>query len=278
VIRIACGISALLLATLSGCALLPSAAPEPTPDETRTGVQVGDCWEATGVDLYEWATWEGDGPVDCAEKHQTYTFVVAQLDADVEAWDGGDLTGEVIGEIRELCDPALVDLGIDEAASRAPWYFFVADEDDWADGDHSIRCDVAVSAFDSLWGEPELENLPDDIDDLVSDVQKNPRSYELCLIGDGTGPYESTETFYADCAGDAYLWRFGGTAEYDSEAADAYPSDQELFGFANEACTALGLRDDEIVYPYIPTEQMWEAGDRTAACWFSLIEQQSEAV
>ena len=33
-----------------------------------------EAWEATGVDLYEWATWEGDGPVDCTEKHQTYTF------------------------------------------------------------------------------------------------------------------------------------------------------------------------------------------------------------
>ena len=273
-------LAALIATTLSGCFLLPqpSTSSEPAPEDETTSAQVGDCWEATGEEIFTWASWEGDGPVDCGEPHQTYTFLVDQLDADLEAWDAGELTIALNTAVKEVCNPALVELGIDTAAARAPWYYFIADEDAWAAGDHHVRCDVAVSAFDSPWEAPELENLPDDIDDLVSDVQQNPRSYELCLTGDGTGPYESIEAFYADCASDDYHWRYGGRVIFDADDADPYPSDQTLFDFANEACTALGLRDGEIVYPYTPTEEMWETGDRNSACWFSLIERQSEAV
>jgi hypothetical protein len=157
------------------------------------------------------------------------------------------------------------------------WYFFVAPETDWEAGDHSIRCDVAVSALDSDWYEPELEKLPSDIADLVDDIDTHARSYELCLVGDAFGPYESTEAYYADCAGD-YYWRFAGNIEYPSEALDAYPTDDSLFAFADTECAALEARAGESVLPYVPTLDMWNGGYRDVRCWFTIIDEPSTAV
>jgi hypothetical protein len=276
-------IAALALTSLSGCFLLPQAA-EPTPEPSESEqvddgfAAVGDCWETNFSDMAEWSVWEGDGPVDCDEEHHAYTYWVGEIDADIEeAWVDGSISGELGSAISEQCGPHLRDLGIPDEAARAGEYFFVTAEDDWNDGDQRFRCDVAVSALDSDWTSPELEALPADIDDLVTDIDKHTRSYELCLVGDGYGPYESTEVYYADCAGD-YYWRFAGTVEYPSAAGDAYPSGDSLYTFAVEECSTLGLRGDEVVLPYTPSPDGWDSGYRDVSCWASLVAQPSTPV
>jgi hypothetical protein len=269
-------IAALALTSLSGCFLLPQAA-EPTPEPSESEqvddgfAAIGDCWETNFSDMAEWSVWEGDGPVDCDEEHHAYTYWVGELDADVdEAWVDGSITGELASAIGEECGPHLLELGVPDEADRARGYFFVTPEDDWNDGDRRFRCDVAVSALDSDWTSPELEELPADIADLVADIDAHARSYELCLVGDGYGPYESTEVYYADCAGD-YYWRYIGTVEYPSAATDAYPGEEALNAFADAECSSLGLRADEAVLPYVLSADGWDSGFRDVTCWASLL-------
>lgn len=281
----AAAIGALLLASLSGCFLLPQA-PEPKPESSETEDAdesdgfgaIGDCWDTNHTDMAEWSSWEGDGPVDCDEDHHAYTYYVGELEADVdEAWEDGGISAELSTAVSDQCEPHLEELGIPDSAARAGGYFFVAPEDDWEDGDHRIRCDVAVSALDSDWNDPELEELPADIDDLVDDIDDNALSYELCVIGDGYGPFDSNEAYYADCGGE-YFWRYAGVVEYPSEPSDAVPSDDALYAFADTECAALGLRDDESVLPYVPSVDGWDAGYRSITCWTTVIEEESAPV
>ena len=279
-------ITTLALGTLSGCFLLPEA-PDPKPEASETEeaeadsdgfAAIGDCWDTNFADMAEWSSWEGDGPVDCDEDHHSYTYFVGELEADVQqGWDDGSTTSELAGAVSDQCSPLLVELGVPETAARAGLYFFVAPEDDWEDGDHRIRCDVAVSAVDSDWNEPELEELPADIDDLIDDVDENAVDYELCILGDGYGPYDSNEAYIADCGGD-YFWRYAGPVEFPSAAADPYPSEDTLYAYSDTECATLGMRDDEAVLPYIPSPDGWDEGYRDITCWFSLGEQQSEPV
>ena len=279
-------IGALLLTSLSGCFLLPEA-PDPEPQSSETEevetehdgfAEIGDCWDTNYSDLAEWQWWEGDGPVDCDDDHNSYTYFVGELEADVDAaWEDGGITSELINAVSDQCQPHLLDLGIPDSAARAVGYFFVTEEEDWEDGDHRIRCDVAVSAIDSDWNDQELEELPADISDLADDIAGNSRSYELCILGDGYGPWDSNEAYIADCEGD-YFWRYAGPIEYPSAAADPYPSEDTLYAYAGTECATLGMRDGEAVLPYIPSPAGWDEGYRDITCWFSLGQQQSEPV
>ena len=281
----AAAIGVLLLTSLSGCFLLPQA-PEPKPSHSEEaeaepeddGVAgIGDCWDTNYTDMAEWSVWEGDGPVDCDEDHNSYTYFAGELDADVEvAWEDGDITSELAQAVSDECAPHRLDLGIPEDAARVGGYFFVTAEDDWEDGDHGFRCDIAVSELDSDWNNPDLEELPADIGDLVDDIDDHAEAYALCLIGDAYGPYESTEAYYADCAEGDYYWRFAGSVEYPSASGDAYPSDDALSAFADTECAALGIHGDETVLPYTPSPDGWDAGYRDITCWFSTIEMPAE--
>jgi hypothetical protein len=263
-------IASLALVSLTGCFEQQPLGDAPSFEpETPRAAQVGDCWEASGADVYEWPSWKGDGPVDCDERHQTYTFVAEQLDDDLEAWNGNEFTQEVLDEVFERCSTAFEQLGLTEDTPRVSWFFFVTPQRHWKKGDHGIRCDLAVDALGSPWHDPEIEDLPDDISELIDDVQKNPINYELCLMNNGAGPYETDENFFADCGG-SYAWRWGGTWEYDTAEGDRYPGEDALYAFADSMCSLENARGSESPYPYIPTEQGWlEYGDHYIDCWFA---------
>ena len=72
----------LVVGSLGGCFLLPflpTADPSdagPRPDEIFSGsTETGDCWATNYDDLAAWSSWEGAGPVDCDEDHQSYTYL-----------------------------------------------------------------------------------------------------------------------------------------------------------------------------------------------------------
>lgn len=285
----AVALSSIVLASLSGCFLLPVApsaqqtqeAENDKKDEDAEGTEyasIGDCWQAEATDMAEWAAWEGGDPVDCADDHQSYTFFAGELKNDVdEAWEDGGMSSELASAVSAQCDVNLRKLGITPEAQRVALYFFVAPEDEWDDGDRSIRCDLTVTAIDSDWYDPELEDLPADIDDLVDDIDKNPVSYEFCLIGDGFGPYESSEAYLADCDGE-YYWRFAEAVYLDYVFGDPYPTEDELFAFAEEACPASGARDGEEPLYYVPSPEMWDEDYGYVDCWYSTIEQPTSPV
>jgi hypothetical protein len=278
-------ITTLALATLSGCFLLPEA-PDATPEPTETEqvqagdgfAAIGDCWNTNYSDMAEWSSWQGDGPVNCDEQHHSYTYFVGELEAEVdEAWHDGAITAELASAVSDECAPHRDALGVPDDAGRVGGYFFVAPESDWENGDHRIRCDLAVSAIDSDWREPELEELPADVDDLVSDIDRHPRSYELCLIGDGYGPYDSTEAYLADCGAD-YYWRYAGTVEFPSPAGVPYPAEDQLYGLADSECSTLGLRSGETALSYPPSAEGWDAGYRDVTCWTTTLSEPSTPV
>lgn len=286
-------IVSLVVAGLSGCFLLPRVNPLGSGDETRTSAPsdeldagAGACWQTNYDDLALWSAWEGDGPVDCDEDHQSYTFLTEDLDADLEAeleapYDAEGMTGELAWAISQQCRAVLEDeYDITDREKRIGFFFFAPTASEWDDGAREIRCDIALLGFgsDYLNGDIDLEDLPADINDLLDEVESNEVFYQLCLTGDGSGPYEGTEAIIEDCTID-YFWRYGGYLEYPGTTeSDPYPEGDTLFDYAIDECPLLGIAGPETVYPYVPSEETWvQYGDRNIECWFSTLDAPSEA-
>lgn len=275
----AIAISVVLLASLSGCFLLPdgpnprssSSAKPGEREEAAALAEVGDCWKADTEDL-EKPDWRGEDPVDCGDRHQTYTYFVGDINVRIDdAWDGKKPSADLSGRAYSKCSTNLRKLGVPDDAYRVQIYYFVAPKDEWEAGDHSIRCDLGVTAIGTDWNDPGLENLPQKIDTLLDDVEDDPIAYEFCLIGDAYGPYESQEVIIADCSTD-YMWRYSEDTYFDTELNDPYLSDEELFGFAESVCTTENARVGEAPLYYVPTLQMWREDYRYVECWYSTIE------
>jgi hypothetical protein len=276
----------LVIGTLSGCFLLPflptsgPSNPGSAPEGVFSGItETGDCWATNYDDLAAWASWEGAGPVDCDDDHQSYTYLAADLEATVdEPFDSEGMTGELASAASEQCRSTLEsEFGITDKHGRISFFFFIPTETEWEAGSRAIRCDIGVLGIgsDYLNGDIELENLPADIDDLDSDSV----DYQLCLTGDGLGPYEGSEAIITDCNGE-YFWRLGGTLEYPGTTeSDPYPTGNTLFDYAIDECPKLGLAQSETVYPYVPSEDTWvQYGDRVIECWFSTVGEPSSPV
>ena len=272
----------LVVGTLSGCFLLPFLPPAgpagdvdetPTPEDVFSGTtKTGDCWDTNYDDLAAWASWEGSGPVDCDEAHQSYTYLAGNLEAQVdEPYDSEGMTSELALAISEQCRSTLdSEFGVTDKQGRISFFFFAPTESEWKAGSRAIRCDIAVLALgsDYLNGDIDLEDLPADIDDVDSDSV----AYQLCLTGDGIGPYEGSEAIIADCT-DEYFWRYGGNIEYPGTTeTDPYPAGDTLFDYAIDKCPLQGIAQGETVYPYVPSEDTWvQFGDRIIECWFSTV-------
>lgn len=252
--------------------ILPTRSATPEPEETKpAAAEVGDCWKADAADMAVWSSWMGDDAVDCGSRHQTYTFYVGEVNTRIdEAWNGRYMSDELAQWVNTECVVKLRKLGIPDTAARVQIFFFVAPKADWRDGDHSMRCDLAVSTIGTDWADPGLEGLPSDIESLIDDIDANPVAYEYCLTGDGYGPYESDLALIADCSGE-YYWRFSENINYDTELDDPYLSDEQLFAFAEQVCTVDDARPGEEPYYYVPSEEMWDADYRYVECWYSTL-------
>ena len=286
---VALAITALLLGSLSGCFLLPlgPAAPASSPSSSNDRsasdgdvvAETGDCWQTSYADLAEWASWEGDGSVDCDKRHQSYTYLAGDLEESIaNGFDDGLMTNELALAVSDQCRAALEDeFGWSEKEQRLGFYFFVPTEQDWNVGDRAIRCDIALKALDSDFYDPDLENLPD-VADLKRDLDSNSVAYQLCLIGDGFGPLEGSEATISDCTADEYLWRWGGVLDYPAASGESYPAGDTLYNYALDECPLLGIAQGETVYPYTPSPEAWAEGDYSIECWFSMVEVPSSAV
>ena len=264
-------LAALVMPTLGGCFLLPSNQNGPTRDRGAIGAAEGDCWATNIEDMTEWSTWQGESPVECNRDHQSYTFFVGELDARIDdPWNGESMSDELANAVAELCRPKLDELLGTTDAARIELFFFATSPTEWEAGERVVRCDLALIAAGSDYFAPDIDTLPTDIDQLLDDVRAEPRRFELCLTGDGYGPYDSGEAQYADCT-DFYDWRFGGTVEFPASLNAEYPAEQALREFADDECAALGAEGDETVLSYLPLTDDWQLGYRTIECWFSLV-------
>lgn len=283
-------IASFVAVGLGGCFALPflphrpSASPTSTPKEHKadkpTGSETGDCWEATYRNMAEWSNWEGDGPVPCDERHQSYTYLSTAFDGDVSTpYDADGMTVELQDATSDQCDRAFDDQF--DWGDKAPLigvYFFVPTQEEWDAGNHTIRCDIGLLAIGSDYLQPKLEDLPDTMADLASDIKENPEAYGLCVIGNGAGPYESRQTELVNCGDGDYYWRYGGTVDYPAGASIPFPDDKTLNDYANDECPSLGIESGESVLSYNPSADSWAAGDRTIQCWFSLVEEPAGSV
>jgi hypothetical protein len=274
---------------LSGCFLLPLANDSSgtgrgeslqtaAPLDPAAAPEVGDCWVTNFSDLTEWASWEGDGPVNCQDNHQSYTFFVGKFGHDAEqAYDLDPATSALADTASGECLTALEsEFDWTPKEQRLSFYFFVPTAEEWGKGDRRFRCDVAVTAIGSDFYHREVADLAD-ISDLKHDVQSNSLSYQLCLTGNGAGPYDG-KAIVADCAAD-YDWRFGGHIAWTAGPKDEpYPSGDSLHSYAMNECPSLGLAQGETVFPYTPSPESWAAGDRSIECWFSTVQTPSSAV
>ena len=274
--------ASLLTLGLGGCFLLPlsvhgptaSAAPSTRGEDAAAAPRTGDCWEATHRHLADWSSWEGRDPVPCSEPHQSYTYLVTELTAQVEpAYDSGAVTGELLAAASAQCNDDLErEFGWDGQSSRLGLYFFVPTEDEWDAGNRDIRCDVAMLDLGSDYLDPELADLPAGIDELIDDAASDGLTYAICVYGDGYGPYESTETELIDCDGGDYSWRLGGTIEFPADEGSAYPDADALYAYGVDHCPTLGMERGETPLPYTPTAEYWGYGEHSIECWFSLLE------
>jgi hypothetical protein len=278
----ALAIASMAVVGLGGCFLLPlaphrptaTATPSPRGEDAAAAPQTGDCWTGTHRHYADWASWEGEAAVPCTERHQSYTYAAADLDEAVEEpYDSVGVTGELLDAASNQCEAAFDEqFDVDMSTSRIGLYFFVPTEDEWDDGDHTIRCDVAALDLGSDYLDPDLADLPEEIDSFMGDAAHHELAYRLCVAGDGYGPYESTETEILDCTEGDYYWRLGGQVEFPADDSTPYPLDATLFDFALDNCPALGIKPGETVLPYTPTKEYWAYGSREIECWFSLIE------
>lgn len=279
-------LAVLTVGSLTGCALLPFLDrfdPRNAPDSRAhgDGPNAGDCWATNYTDLAEWANWEGAGPVDCSDEHQSYTFLADELKVTVGVpFEGGYMSGELALAASEQCNDALErQFDWTPQARRLGLYFFVPTKKQWDDGDHRIRCDIAVTAFGSDFynGDLDLESLPADIGEVKSDLAEHAVAYQLCLIGDGWGPYEGSKTRVVDCNGH-YDWRWAGSVDYPADPGAEYPAEDDMYNFAVDACPALGIAQQESVYPYFPYAEWWDQGERAIECWFSTVDAPSAPI
>ena len=63
---------------LAGCTLLPGLKSTPTaPPSAKPAV--GQCWNATATQAYDWADWKGPTATACTRSHTLYTYQVGKI-------------------------------------------------------------------------------------------------------------------------------------------------------------------------------------------------------
>jgi hypothetical protein len=269
--------AAAILTLLSGCFLLPTAAERPSAGESAAAgdavPQVGDCWSGEYTSYTTWVAWHGDGPVDCAERHQSYTYAMSDAfeDADATYAFGGWHLDDAAPIAYDSCRELLTDyLGVElNDWARLEIHFFGPSAQEWRKGARWLRCDLAVIKAGSNLYEPELQSLPDDAADLVTNVEKNADHYDFCIdTYDGwyeLGPYYSADAFYANCANDP-MWRLIEVDFMPWEYGDAYPGNDYVLQFAKDTCFGGG----PAVAPFaadFPDEDRWKEGYVSVSCW-----------
>lgn len=248
--------------------------PERTAGVPDHSPPLGMCWHEPDYEVVSaWSWWQGSAPVDCATEHNSITAAVGELPVDFAApWsdtgDRRDLTDEERRVVHGICTDGIgADVGLREG-TRVTWFWYLPSPRQWAAGERWLRCDVAVVALGPL-SPTVVEPLPADVADVV-DHAWDAYAYRLCLDTPYAAP-EHLPWFDPDANVAVYCdagpqWHFGGSVTFDDAALP--PHDEMVSALAPSCAELVGLlprRTDGVIY--VPNEQTWAQGSRTAVCW-----------
>lgn len=239
---------------------------------------VGDCWNASFETIDVDSSWSKGRPVDCAMRHESYTYAVQKLSKKFTGPLIDTKTGLVRDEIDSAagaaCDTAtakfLPSLTVKE--TRLELGYFVPSEAAWSAGARWVRCDIAIIAFGSSFAAPELARLPAKIADFVHRAESTPRWIALCIntqeTVNETDPFASGTATYADCEG-APQWRESSENDLPGGSSAPFPSDADRIAFGKEVCGNAADAAGQVWVTYEPTKETWLTGDRTVECWIA---------
>lgn len=274
------GLCITVAGALAACAFdppppVPPTMPEPVASTTPSPItvlpKVGDCWNEPDYEVASsWRWWQGSASVDCADEHNSITYVIGEV-GDEFAYDDTkgpmELTDEQIGTITRICTPAeWQGIGLREG-SRATFFWYLPTPDEWASGDRWLRCDVAVVALGPLTPKT-LELLPATADEVRPGIADQ---YRLCL--DTAHPavvygpwYDPDGNVAVTCDREAQ-WEFGLRIQVPD---GPFPGDEALRAMGEQACQELvNSRTPERWGATLafPDEQTWTQGSRSLRCW-----------
>ena len=221
------GVIAVAL-TLAGCTLLPGLNTAVPPAAKPV---VGQCWNATESQAYDWSEWKGPGPTACTNSHVLYTYQVGTISGETaSSWaapgDGTRLSDGVQTKAEDACD--ISTLLPDEKWNQELIndYFFVPTEAQWKAGARWVRCDVGVLATGTTLDNESFTALPSKISTFVSAVSSDPVRFEFCLNSATpvaeSGPLDNQDAVLADCK-DSPQWRLALHGTFPDASAAPFP-------------------------------------------------------
>ena len=283
--KLIAGLSGLGVAAVAAAIIFSTVSGAPLEDENQYLVEakkykpvnaalnvesptIGDCWMSTSFpEVYESSYYEAGQKVPCSSSHDSVTFHVEALPADMHMfYEPGATFGHTAGTydevdlIQDKCGEALIQT-FSSSKTRLNWMWFLPDPFAWAAGARWLRCDVFVSKVGSLVGTEGAEVIYYGIDALQSRHANN--DFQLCVnLGDSGNPLAG-DARYADCDGS---WDQMLIAEKDLAAdySDGYPGESTVTSEANQFCSDA----ESDTYSY-PNESGWEDGTSMIRCWIN---------
>lgn len=279
--RLLASVGVVLL--LAGCTTSGQPADDPTASHasTRTRAEtsarpvVGDCWQEDDyVTAGTWDHWQGAGPVDCQAPHNTITFAVVDLPADLQLSTKtltADERRSLSLRMNGLCAPAYQDITSVNRQARTTWLYYQPSPAQVTAGQRWVRCDVAIRAAGPL-SDHKLEALPPTVAELTTAMAAEPARYQWCLNGTA-GPRQGPRAEILDgsavtvsCEGSSD-WVMAKVWDVDLDHA---PTDAEAMAIVTPVCGSLvdatgGARTSW--YAYWPTADEWSTGARAMTCW-----------
>jgi len=265
---VAIAIAALSACVLSGCSTATTFFRHTLSPNQKPSV--GDCWTSTFETAQRSAAWTSGGAVSCVTRHQLLTYAVVTVKSSAPTWrDKHDnLSGAIQTAAFRACNSRLSDLIVVPDNGRLLPYFFVAPEKEWKKGARWVRCDIGVLRTGSLYSQPELARLPNQVSTLVKQAQDSPELFETCVTttdsSGGTGPLDDPKATIADCTAD-YQWQYESSFTF---ASGSYPTDDEFNAAIQTQCGDGADQAGRGWIAYGPNEDQWKTGDLRGECWY----------
>ena len=202
------GVVAVVI-SLAGCSLLPGPSHGVTSAQSSKPV-VGQCWNATAKQAFDWADWKGPAATACTGSHVLYTYQMGRIAGETaNTWtapgDSTRLSQDVQTKAEHACS-------ITKLLPHEKWnqqlinaYFFVPTQQQWKAGARWVRCDVGVLATGTTLDNETFSALPIRISSFVREVASNPARFEFCINSPTpvaeAGPLDNPAAVLADYFG-----------------------------------------------------------------------------